>query len=200
MIGPFANTTLIRTRFDADLSFQEALDRVRDAGLGGLRQAGTSLRYHCRPAGGRRRSGSSITHSSLFRAPERVSPAAQAARCGGPTVRLSGRAVAVMPIDRTWLRMSSRRHRRELLAHADTRTTCSSQTSPALDRGLQDDLGQSGRKPRDVARPVGRSLKMRSDVDHASQQKRRVLHGSMPVPRHAQRVLRSCKSLLPTQP
>ena len=33
MIGPFANTTLIRTRFDADLTFQEALDRVRDAVL-----------------------------------------------------------------------------------------------------------------------------------------------------------------------
>ena len=31
VIGPFANTTLIRTRIDADLSFQEALDRVRDA-------------------------------------------------------------------------------------------------------------------------------------------------------------------------
>lgn len=33
VIGPFANTTLIRTRFDADLTFQEALDRVRDAVL-----------------------------------------------------------------------------------------------------------------------------------------------------------------------
>jgi acyl carrier protein len=33
MIGPFANTTLIRTQFDADLTFQEALDRVRDAVL-----------------------------------------------------------------------------------------------------------------------------------------------------------------------
>lgn len=34
VIGPFANTTLIRTRFDADLTFQEALTRVRDAVLG----------------------------------------------------------------------------------------------------------------------------------------------------------------------
>lgn len=33
MIGPFANTTLIRIRFDADLTFQEALNRVRDAVL-----------------------------------------------------------------------------------------------------------------------------------------------------------------------
>jgi acyl-CoA synthetase (AMP-forming)/AMP-acid ligase II/acyl carrier protein len=33
VIGPFANTTLIRTQFDADLTFQEALDRVRDAVL-----------------------------------------------------------------------------------------------------------------------------------------------------------------------
>jgi acyl-CoA synthetase (AMP-forming)/AMP-acid ligase II/acyl carrier protein len=30
-IGPFANTTLIRTRLDADLSFHEALNRVRDS-------------------------------------------------------------------------------------------------------------------------------------------------------------------------
>ena len=33
VIGPFANTTLVRTRFDADLTFQEALDRVREAVL-----------------------------------------------------------------------------------------------------------------------------------------------------------------------
>ena len=33
VIGPFANTMLIRTRIDADLSFQEALNRVRDAVL-----------------------------------------------------------------------------------------------------------------------------------------------------------------------
>jgi hypothetical protein len=32
-IGPFANTAIIRTRLDADLSFQEALDRVREAVL-----------------------------------------------------------------------------------------------------------------------------------------------------------------------
>ena len=31
VIGPFANTTLIRTRIDADLTFHEALNRVRDA-------------------------------------------------------------------------------------------------------------------------------------------------------------------------
>jgi hypothetical protein len=33
VIGPFANTTLIRTRIDADLTFQEALNRVRHAVL-----------------------------------------------------------------------------------------------------------------------------------------------------------------------
>ena len=31
VIGPFANTTLVRTRFDADLSFEETLTRVRSA-------------------------------------------------------------------------------------------------------------------------------------------------------------------------
>jgi non-ribosomal peptide synthetase component F len=31
VIGPFANTTIIRTRIDADLSFEEALNRVRHA-------------------------------------------------------------------------------------------------------------------------------------------------------------------------
>ena len=31
VIGPLANTTLIRTQLDADLSFQEALNRVREA-------------------------------------------------------------------------------------------------------------------------------------------------------------------------
>ena len=33
VIGPLENTTLIRTRIDADLSFQEALGRVRDSVL-----------------------------------------------------------------------------------------------------------------------------------------------------------------------
>jgi len=33
LIGPLENTTLIRTRIDADLSFQEALSRVRDSVL-----------------------------------------------------------------------------------------------------------------------------------------------------------------------
>jgi acyl-CoA synthetase (AMP-forming)/AMP-acid ligase II/acyl carrier protein/NRPS condensation-like uncharacterized protein len=33
VIGPFANTTLIRTRLDADLTFSEALNRVREAVL-----------------------------------------------------------------------------------------------------------------------------------------------------------------------
>jgi non-ribosomal peptide synthetase component F len=33
LIGPLENTTLIRTRFDADLSFQVALSRVRDSVL-----------------------------------------------------------------------------------------------------------------------------------------------------------------------
>jgi acyl-CoA synthetase (AMP-forming)/AMP-acid ligase II/acyl carrier protein len=33
VIGPFANTTLIRTQIDADLTFSEALNRVRDAVL-----------------------------------------------------------------------------------------------------------------------------------------------------------------------
>jgi acyl-CoA synthetase (AMP-forming)/AMP-acid ligase II/acyl carrier protein len=33
VIGPFANTTIIRTRIDADLTFQEALNRVCDAVL-----------------------------------------------------------------------------------------------------------------------------------------------------------------------
>jgi acyl-CoA synthetase (AMP-forming)/AMP-acid ligase II/acyl carrier protein len=33
VIGPFANTTLIRTQVDANLTFNEALDRVRDAVL-----------------------------------------------------------------------------------------------------------------------------------------------------------------------
>jgi non-ribosomal peptide synthetase component F len=33
LIGPLVNTTLIRTRIDADLSFEEALSRVRDSVL-----------------------------------------------------------------------------------------------------------------------------------------------------------------------
>ena len=34
VIGPFANTAIIRARIDADLSFYEVLDRVREAVLG----------------------------------------------------------------------------------------------------------------------------------------------------------------------
>ena len=53
--------------------------------------------------------------------------------------------------------------------------------SAALGRALQGDPGQGGRRPRDVARPVGRSLNMRSD-DHASRQIRSALHGSAKLP------------------
>ena len=63
---------------DADLTFQRSARSRARRRPGGLRQAGTPVRYHCRPAGGRRRSGSSITRSILFRSPGCVSPTAQA--------------------------------------------------------------------------------------------------------------------------
>ena len=157
MIGPLENTTLIRTRIDADLSFQEALGRVRDSVLEAYARQELPFDILAAPTGGRRWSGSGIAHSGVFRPPERVS-AAQAARCDGPIVRLSGRPAG--PADRSHVALGDAQgdavghYRLMQLQERPVR----SQRCPALGRGLRRDLGTSGCRSRDVARPAGRSL------------------------------------------
>ena len=71
VIGPLENTTLIRTRIDADLSFQEALSRVRDSVLEAYARQELPFDVLATATSGRRRSGSSIAHSSVFCPSER---------------------------------------------------------------------------------------------------------------------------------
>src|SRR5437016_1478222 len=62
-----------------------------------------------------------------------------------------------------------------------------SNRSPALDSALQGDLGQSGGKPRDVDRPVGRSLKFGNRMSIAQPP-----HDSTPsIPLHLYRLRRA---------
>ena len=63
VIGPLENTTLIRTRMDSDLSFQEALSRVRDSVLEAHARQELPFEYPCRQTSGRRRSW--IQHRSF---------------------------------------------------------------------------------------------------------------------------------------
>ena len=128
VIGPFANTTLIRTRIDADLTFQEALDRVRDAVLEAyarqelpfdiiaarLRKKTVWIQHH---------SFNSISSSKL-----RFAGRSSCMMWRSDRLAIGKGKSAVMPIDRTWLRMTPQGdHRRGLLAYAGIRTTCSSQ-------------------------------------------------------------------------
>jgi acyl-CoA synthetase (AMP-forming)/AMP-acid ligase II/acyl carrier protein len=105
VIGPFANTTLIRTQMDADLTFSEALHRVRDAVLEAY--AMQELPFDIIAA--RLAEETGLCPASLvqiyfvlqvaFRRPPKL---------GEVTVRPFGyqEGRTVMPIDRAWLSMT----------------------------------------------------------------------------------------------
>jgi acyl-CoA synthetase (AMP-forming)/AMP-acid ligase II/aryl carrier-like protein len=105
VIGPVANTTLIRTELRADLSFQEALTRVRDSVLEAL--VNQELPFDIIAA--RLTEEEGLDPASLaqvffvlqnaFRRPLKLPDVAVR-----PFARLEGRPV--MPIDRTWLRVT----------------------------------------------------------------------------------------------
>jgi acyl-CoA synthetase (AMP-forming)/AMP-acid ligase II/acyl carrier protein/NRPS condensation-like uncharacterized protein len=106
VIGPFANTTLIRTRFDADLTFQEALNRVRAA----VMEAHTRQELPFDIIAARLAEEDSLDPASLvqfyfvlqvaFRRLIKLHDVAVR-----PFGYREGKSV-VAPIDRTWLRMS----------------------------------------------------------------------------------------------
>jgi acyl-CoA synthetase (AMP-forming)/AMP-acid ligase II/acyl carrier protein len=108
VIGPFANTTMIRTRIDPDLSFQEALDRVRD----GVLEAYDRHELPCDMIAARLAEEAGVDPGSLIqfyfvlqvasRRPIRLHDVAVR-----PFGDREGQGV-VMPIDRTWLRMTLR--------------------------------------------------------------------------------------------
>ena len=107
MIGPFANTTLIRTRFDADLTFQEALDRVRDAVLEAYaRQELPSISL---PPDWRKKTVWIQHHSFNSTSCSRLRFADRSScmmwRSDRSVIGKGSRRS--LPIDRTWLRMSS---------------------------------------------------------------------------------------------
>ena len=105
VIGPFANTAIIRTRIDADLTFHEALDRVRDAVL----QASASQELPFDILADRLTEEHGLDPESLvqvyfvlqigFRRPIKLP---------GVAVQPFGyrEGQSVMPLDRTWLTMT----------------------------------------------------------------------------------------------
>ena len=74
VIGPMENTTLIRTRMDLDLSFREALSRVRDSVLEAYARQELPFEILAARLAEEARRGSSIAHSGVFRPSERDSP------------------------------------------------------------------------------------------------------------------------------
>ena len=105
VIGPFANTTLIRTQLDADLTFGDALDRVREAVLAA--HARQELPFDVIAA--RLAEETGLSPASLVR----VYFVLQVAFRRSPkipdlTVRPFGHQIGrtVMPIDRAWLSMA----------------------------------------------------------------------------------------------
>jgi hypothetical protein len=106
VIGPFANTTLIRTRIDPELSFQEALDRVRD----GVLQAYDSHELSFDIIAARLAEETGVDPGSLIQFYFVLQVASRRSiRLHDVAVRpfsdREGQGV-VMPIDRTWLRMT----------------------------------------------------------------------------------------------
>jgi acyl-CoA synthetase (AMP-forming)/AMP-acid ligase II/acyl carrier protein len=107
VIGPVANTTLIRTRIDADLSFQEALSRVRDSVLGA--HARQELPFDILAARLAEEDGLdpasliqvSFVLQNAFRRPLKLPEVAVR-----PFAHREGQAV--MPIDGTWLKLTLR--------------------------------------------------------------------------------------------
>jgi acyl-CoA synthetase (AMP-forming)/AMP-acid ligase II/acyl carrier protein len=108
VIGPLANTTLIRTRIDADLTFQEALTRVRNAVLEAYDRQELPFDF----IAARLADEDGVDPASLiqvyfvlqvaFRRPIKLPNVAIR-----PFGYLEGQSV-VMPIDRSWLRMTLR--------------------------------------------------------------------------------------------
>jgi acyl carrier protein len=105
VIGPFANTTIIRTQLEADLTFQEAVNRVRDAVLEAY--ARQELPFDIIAERLAKEAGmdpASLTQvyfvlQVAFRRPVKLPDV---------TVRQFGyrQGLAFMPIDRTWLAMT----------------------------------------------------------------------------------------------
>jgi acyl-CoA synthetase (AMP-forming)/AMP-acid ligase II/acyl carrier protein len=105
VIGPFANTTIIRTQLEADLTFQEAVNRVRDAVLEAY--ARQELPFDIIAERLAKEAGmdpASLTQvyfvlQVAFRRPVKLP---------NVTVRQFGyrQGLAFMPIDRTWLAMT----------------------------------------------------------------------------------------------
>jgi acyl-CoA synthetase (AMP-forming)/AMP-acid ligase II/aryl carrier-like protein len=106
VIGPFANTALIRTRIDPDLSFQEALNRVREAVL----EAHARQELPFDIIATRLAEEDGLDPGSLiqfyfvlqvaFRRPRKLHEVAVR-----PFGYRQGQSAA-MPVDRTWLRMT----------------------------------------------------------------------------------------------
>jgi acyl carrier protein len=108
VIGPFANTALIRTRIDPDLTFQQALSRVRDAVLAAY--ANQELPFDIIAA--RLEDAEALDPASLIQAYFVLQVAFRRSIklpkvLVRPFAYREGQAVA-MPIDRTWLRMTLR--------------------------------------------------------------------------------------------
>jgi acyl-CoA synthetase (AMP-forming)/AMP-acid ligase II/acyl carrier protein len=106
VIGPFANTTLIRTRIDADISFHEAVNRVRAAVLDA--HARQELPFDI--IAGRLAEEGDLDPASLIQAYFVLQVAfRRSIKLSDVTVRpfgyREGQSV-VMPIDRIWLRMT----------------------------------------------------------------------------------------------
>jgi acyl-CoA synthetase (AMP-forming)/AMP-acid ligase II/acyl carrier protein len=105
VIGPFANTTLVRTQLDADLTFQEALNQVRDAVLEAY--ARQELPFDIIAERLAKEAG--MDPASLTQVYFVLQVAfRRAVRLPHTTVRQFGyrQGLAFMPIDRTWLAMT----------------------------------------------------------------------------------------------
>ena len=183
VVGLLENTIIVRTRLDLDLSFAEALDRVRHSVLEA--HARQQLPYDILAA--RMAEEDGLELASITQAFFILQNAFRPLRLPDVAVRPFGdvfrQGQAVMPVDRTWLAVTLKETEEGIIGSCCYKTELFEVGhSPALDREFPRDPGQGSRKPGDVARPPCRTSADRfraASGDHALPPRRE----NMPKPK-----------------
>ena len=159
VIGPFANTAIIRTRLDADLTFRETLDRVRDAVV----QAYENQELPFDILADRLAEEHGFDPESLIQVYFVLQIAfRRPAKLPGMVVTPFGyrEGQSVMPLDRTRLTMTLNETPSGIIG------SCSYQSDLSAGQPWVDDYERSWRRRRPIPgradRPIGRRLKERS--------------------------------------
>ena len=182
VIGPFANTAIIRTRIDADLNFHEVLDRVRDAVL----QAYANQELPFDILADRLAEEHGLDPESLIQAYFVLQIAfRRLTKLSRVTIQPFGyrEGQSVMPLDRTWLTMTLNETRSGIVG------ACSHKSELFIGQRWVDDynaiLAKAAANPQKSLGRFGDALKMPSASNNSNSEKtmsRRMMRHSVTDP------------------